>query len=59
MGRNHRGHRVRAGDPRECFVLDAFNFRYDVADEARMVFEILGVVDAWLRPIKGGRQNAA
>ena len=59
-GRNHRGHRVKAGDPRECFRIDELGFRYDAADEEKVDwFEILGVVGGWLMPIEGGRQNAA
>ena len=58
-GRNHQGHRMKAGDPRECFRIDELGLRYDAADQAKGMdwIEILGVVGGWLMAMDGGRQN--
>ena len=53
-GRNHQGHRMKAGDPRECFRLDELGCRYDAADQAKGMdwIEILGVVGGWFKAIE-------
>jgi hypothetical protein len=60
-GRNHRGHRVKTGDPRECFRFDELGFRYDAAEEEKSMdwIEILGVVGGRLMPIEGGMRRAS